>query len=348
MVTKVVAVPSIKQLITESPGFAKKRLSDYKLDLLALCQFACRYCSSNAGNYLRINRVKFAALTHEQLGEALLPSTAPELMFAWTYWKEKLLAQLDRVGPTFGTGKTLVYSMLTDGFSPHLVGSGATREALDLILQRTQFRIRILTKNAVIGTAKWCDYFREHPDRFVVGLSTGTTDDAWAKKVELFTAVPSRRLQSLRRVQDAGVPTYGMLCPVFPDMLQGDRLEKLIDDIRPELVEHLWAEPYNDRQNWMKVRDGFLPSSDTYRWMNAAFGGKDDDVQWSAYATELYVRLRNKACREGWLHKLRYLLYEDKITASDAKEFAGLEGVLLQSKPAADGKSRNPHIAALQ
>ena len=69
---------------------------------------------------------------------------------------------------------------------------------------------------------------------------------------------------------------------------------------------------------------------------------------WSEYATELYVRLRDKAKREGWIGKLRYLLYEGGITERDAPQLAGLEGVLLQSKPGEDEKSQNLHIARLQ
>lgn len=70
---RVVNVPSIKQPITKSPGFAKKELADYKLDLMALCGFGCLYCSSNEGNYLRIRRSEFADHTLDQLG----PSTRP-------------------------------------------------------------------------------------------------------------------------------------------------------------------------------------------------------------------------------------------------------------------------------
>jgi hypothetical protein len=58
--------------------------------------------------------------------------------------------------------------------------------------------------------------------------------------------------------------------------------------------------------------------------------------------------LRDKARREGWLRKLRYLLYETAITPNDAQQFHGLKGVLLQSKPAHNGKSRNPYMAALR
>lgn len=58
-------------------------------------------------------------------------------------------------------------------------------------------------------------------------------------------------------------------------------------------------------------------------------------------------RLREHAERNGWMDKLRYLLYEDQIVEEDAHHYAGLKGVLLQSKPDDNGQSRNPHIAAL-
>lgn len=137
---KIIEVPTIKEPITRSPGFAKKLLADFKLDLLALCGFGCIYCSSNAGFYLRIHREEFADLTEQQADRKL----------------------------------------------------------------------------------------------------------------------------------------------------------------------------------------------------------------WSRYATDLYLRLRDHARRNGWLKKLRFLLYEDQITSADALDYAGFDGVLLQSKPGDDGRSRNPYIAAMQ
>jgi hypothetical protein len=71
--TLLVNVPAIKEPIQPSPGFAKKGLSDFKLDLMSLCQFGCSYCSSNAGNHLRINRERFANYTQRQLGQRLYP-----------------------------------------------------------------------------------------------------------------------------------------------------------------------------------------------------------------------------------------------------------------------------------
>lgn len=347
MNNKVVEVPVIKTPIAQSPGFAKKQLADYKLDLLGLCGFGCRYCSSIHGNYLRIFREKFADLTEEQLGERIYPADDPSLTFIWPDILERLETQLRLKRKDFGRGQTVVISMLTDPFSPWLVTGGITEQALRLVMEHTSFRVRVLTKSAAVGSEQWVEFFSRYPGRFVVGLSTGTIDGDWARQVEIGTSTPTARLRALRNLQDAGIPTFGMLCPVFPDVLQEGNLETLIEQVRPDRVERIWAEPYNDRANWRLVRDGYPPDSHGHKWLTAVYesGGK---ARWSEYATNLYLRLRAHAEQHGWLPKLRYLLYEGFISADDARHFAGLNGVLLQSEPANDGRSQNPHIAAIQ
>jgi DNA repair photolyase len=266
----------------------------------------------------------------------------PSLAFVWPDVLDRLRAQLANKLKSWGGGRTLVFSMLTDAFSPVTLAAGTTRAALDLVMERTSFRVRVLTKSAVVGSDHWRDYFLSHPGRFVVGLSTGTLDDGWARNVEKGTSSPSARLRALRRLQNDGVPTFSMMCPVFPDAAHGDALDRLLGVARPHVVEHVWAEPYNDRENWRAVRDGYAPGSSGYEWLTRVYE-RGERGAWSAYATDLYVRLRDRARRDGWLHKLRYLLYEGDIAEGDAKAFRGLDGVLLQSKPAADGRSQNPH-----
>jgi len=240
----------------------------------------------------------------------------------------------------------LVFSMLTDGFSPYLLKNGVTEEALRLVVEKTSFRVRVLTKNAVVGSDNWIRFFQSHPDRFVVGLSIGTRDDQWARRIEIGTSTPSARLRALTNLQAAGVPTYGMLCPVFPDVFLEGRLDELVDKISPLVAEHVWAEPYNDRANWRVVAAGYAPGETGGKWLSEVYE-RGNKAAWSQYATDLYECLRDRARREGWLAKLRYLLYEDMITEEDAPVFQGLEGVLLQSKPTASGQSQNPFIARL-
>jgi DNA repair photolyase len=346
MKNKLVTVPTIKLPIQPSPGFAKKQLSNYHLDFAALCGFGCVYCSSNTGYSLRIHREEYADLTEEQTGERTYPATDPALMFVWPDVIERLEEQLSHKRDGFGSGQTIVVAMQTDLLSPELVKDGTARRGLELLIHKTAFRVRVLTKNAIVGSPEWVDYFRAHQERFVVGLSIGTLDDDWAKRIEVGTSTPSARLRALSALQAAGVSTYGMLCPMFGGVLEGGMLEALVDKTNTKATEHVWAEPFNDRINWRLVRDKFDPGSHDYNWLTRLF--EKDRAAWSRYATDLYTRLRDKAEREGWIQKLRYLLYEESITAEDAPRFKGLAGVLLQSKPNETGDSRNPHIAKLQ
>lgn len=347
MKNKLVVVHEKKSVISSAEGFQKKLLADDHIEVLALCGFGCSYCSSNNGFYLRTHRQEFLAATQEQLGAAQLPGDDPSLTFIWPKVLDHLNQELSRHRPGYGKGRTLVFSMLTDAFSPWPLQQGITRAVLELLVQKTAFRIRVLTKNAVVGNDDWIEFFRRHPSRFVVGLSTGTTDDAWARRVEVGTSQPFARLKALRALQDAGVPTYGMLCPVFPNMLDVDHLEQLVESIHPAACEHVWAEPFNDRVNWKSVRDGYAAGTATREFLEAVYD-RQDWGQWSRYATQLYLRLRQRAEREGWLWKLRYLLYEDRITAEDSHSFSDLKGVLLQAKPDTNGLSKNPHFAAIQ
>lgn len=329
MKNTTVDVPTPKEPIKRSPGFEKKELSEFKLDLAGLCGFGCRYCSSNWGYYLRIKKKEFAKLTKQQTGTVTYPQDNPSLEFAWPDVLANLESQLSKHRGSWGAGKTLVFSMLTDGFSPNLVKNGTTREALERLLKSSAFRIRILTKNAVVGADHWIAFFAQHPGRFTVGLSVGTLDDKWAKSVELGTSPPTERLEALRNLQDAGVPTYGMLCPVFPDAMRGTELEDLVDEIRPSLLEHVWAEPYNDRTNWMHVRRGYTKGSYGHQWLTDVYES-GLGAKWSQYAVDLYERLRSKADAEGWSKKIRYLLYTKHLTTSGRRKLRRRKGVLIQ------------------
>lgn len=348
MKLKIVDIPSIAHPLRTSPGFAKKKLSDYALDLRGLCDYGCRYCSSNLGNYLRFHQAEFLELTIDQLGEGKLPAHDPELSFRWPDVLAKLEATLDGKRLGWGEGRTVVFSMLTDGFSPSMVADGTTRKALELVIARTGMRIRVLTKNACVGSNDWIEFFARYPGRFVVGLSIGTLDDAWSKRVEVNTSPPSQRVKALRRLQDAGVPTYGMLCPIFPDVFASG-IDELVTAIRPELCETVWAEPYNDRANWRHVRDGHPTDSDAYALLSQIFESSQGVARWSRYATDLFLALRHRAVLSGWLDKLVYLLYEDKVRDEDVARLRGdLHGVLLQGRLSDEGFSRNAAFAEIQ
>lgn len=330
MKTTLVTIPSIKDPIKESPGFAKKELADYKLDIMGLCGFSCRYCSTNTTTPMRVNREAWADETEKQLGKRLYPGT-PGLSFRWGDFEERLDAQLARkpAAGRWGADHTLVFSQLTDAFSPWAVADGLTERTLEKVLRRTGFRVRVLTKSAIVGTDRWLKFFGRWPGRFVVGLSIGTLDDAWARRVEIGTSSPSARVRALRRLQDAGIRTFGMLCPIFPDALNADGVERLVAAIRPERCETIWSEPYNDRSNWRHVVGGYTDER-SRAYIARLFSGDEARCEWSWYAGHLYDRAHAALGAEA--HKHRYLLYQDGLIPQEKSRLRGAPGVLFQSE----------------
>ena len=348
MKVNVVEAAARKQIVAPAPGFKKKGLADAHVEAMLFCQFGCRYCSSNSGMGLKLRKRSNSEIVQKQLGREWNPHDASDIAISYENFVEELEKQLQRKRRRPGRGETLVYSMLTDGFSTVLVENGTTRAVLDLLLEHTDYRIRVLTKNAVVGQKRWVEYFATHRDRFVIGLSTGSLDPNVTKSLERGTSKPGKRIQGLRALQDADVPTFGMLCPVFPSAMETDELERLVDAIRPDRCEQVWSEVYNERHNWRSVRDAFGKRSSSYRWMTEVYeDGRMD--QWSGYAVKLYQRLIAKARADGWADKLIYLLYEEHVTDSDAEAFAGLGCVSLQSRADKDSRfSRHSEFARLQ
>ncbi len=332
MKTLLADVPSIKDPIKKSPGFAKKQLATRKLDIMALCAGRCLYCSSNEGNYLRIRRERFADLTEAQLGKRLYPSTSPELSLRWGDFEQRLDEQLARLPKdgSWGAGEDCQFSQLTDAFSPWAVKEGLTRRTIDKLIARTSLRLRVLTKFDYVGRDEWIEVFKAHPGRFVVGLSIGTLDHAWAAKVEGGTSLPSARVRALHRLQDAGVPTFGMLCPIFPQVLRSDGVERLVEAIRPEQCETVWSEPYNDRGNWRAVAAGCADEDARLR-VERLFHGDEARRRWSTYALGLYMRVHVALGRYKAAEKHRYLLYQADMLAIEREMLRGREGVLFQS-----------------
>jgi hypothetical protein len=273
---RLVVIQDTKKALQPSPGWSKKALADFHVEMTGLCGFGCLYCSSNSSEWLRITSGEHDAATVAQLGELLTPKDNPELAYQWEHPVAPRLAEdLVRCRKTWGAGKTVAFSQMTDPLGP-TVDLDDFEASLYEVRERTSLRIRILTKNSLIASPRWIRVLQSLGDRVTVSLSTGTLDAEFTSRIEKGTSNPAARIRALRTLQDEGIPTYGMLCPVFPEVLTSGRLNELMDAIRPERCEFIWAEPYNDRQNWAKVREGYDVGTEAYDWFTRAFGDNGD------------------------------------------------------------------------
>ena len=346
MTVKNVGTPAPKSVIAKST-WPKKELADAHLEAMLFCGFGCIYCSSNKGARLRFLKRLIREQISKLLGKPFKPMDGTDVGVFYENIAQHLETELRGLKRRPGLGQTLVYSQLTDGFSPVLLRRGTPRRILELLLEHTDYRIRILTKNAIVGNKTWRSFFKQHAERFVVGLSIGSLDKKFTSRMEKHTSAPLARVAALSKLQEAGISTYGMLCPVFPQVVFTDQLEQLVDSINAQQCEKVWFEPFNARGNWRQVREVYGEKTEMWDWFTDVHENRNTR-KWSDYAATLYQRVYAKAAEEGWQGKLRYLLYESAIDPDHVSHFGNLDGVLLQSPSDEQGFSKHAGFAELQ
>jgi DNA repair photolyase len=161
------------------------------------CEHGCVYC--------------YARPTHAYLG------LSPGLDF-----ETKLLAKLDaarllerELGAPGYRCQPLALGTNTDPYQPVERRLKITRGILE-VLARCRHPVTIVTKSA--GVVRDLDLLapmaREHLAR--VAVSVTTLDRDLARRLEPRAAAPGRRLEAIRELSAAGVPTAVMVAPIIP------------------------------------------------------------------------------------------------------------------------------------
>lgn len=226
-------------------------------------------------------------------------------------------------------------------FASAFVDVAATKELAletvcicELLLKLTDFHIRLLSKSPLLYEIVARELAKRHPEtksRVIFGLSVGTIDDAIARVIEPDAPSPTRRLNALRALQDAGFRTFGMVCPILPQANPKDYAKQVMKKIRSTQCEHIWAEPVNartKRQTGSRKEDSFR---DTLRALRRAVkeGHPDhrvadrfervisDKTAWGQYCREIFEAFVEVAPAG----KLRWMQYP--TTDKDIKWWLG-------------------------
>lgn len=163
------------------------------------CEHGCVYC--------------YARPTHEYLGwnggldfetKILVKERAPELFRDW-------LAREDR------HPEPIAFSGVTDCYQPAERRFRLTRRCLEVALEARQ-PVSIVTKNALV--TRDLALLREMAGRRIVhvSMSVTTLDEALARSMEPRTSPPRSRLDAIRQLTEAGVPTRVMVAPIIPGL----------------------------------------------------------------------------------------------------------------------------------
>lgn len=200
-----------------------------------------------------------------------------------------------------------------------------TAELVNLILDKTYWQIRLLTKsnllhllvkNGMVPNKKKDGSRFTHHERIIFGFSTGTLDDRLAKSFEAGTPLVSKRLQSLHWLQDRGFRTFGMICPSLPQDDYSAFSQAMCQALRVAKLEHVWAEVINvrgpsfQRTEKALLTGGFETEANLLK--SVSDGSKRAQQQWESYARATFEAHKKHIPPQ----KLRFLQYIDGESAN--------------------------------
>jgi DNA repair photolyase len=290
-----VTVDSTRKIITrnQSPdiGF------DRSINPYRGCEHGCVYC--------------FARPTHAYLGmspgldfesKLFVKPEAAELL-------EKELADL-KYSP-----RVIAIGTNTDPYQPIERRYQVMRRILE-VLDKCSHPVGIVTKSALV--LRDLDILARMAERNLVkvALSVTTLDPELARKMEPRAATPMRRLETLRRLSQAGIPTTVMVAPIIPAINDMD-IERILDAAKVAGVKEagyvLLRLPLEVRdlfQEW--VRTHYPDRAEkVFKLIRETRGGKDYDSKW-------FTRQKGKG-PYAWLIGRRFQLACEKLGLNERK-----------------------------
>ncbi|MBX3596917.1 MAG: PA0069 family radical SAM protein [Rhizobiaceae bacterium] len=202
-----VQVERPRQIITrnESPDIS----FDRSINPYRGCEHGCIYC--------------FARPTHAYMG--LSPGLDFEAkLFAKPDAARLLEKELSKPGYE---PRTIAIGTNTDPYQPIEKQYRIMREVLE-VLEARGHPVGIVTKSALV--TRDIDILARMAERGLakVALSITTLDRKLARAMEPRAATPTRRLEAIRALSDAGIPTSVMVAPIIPG-LNDSEIERILD-----------------------------------------------------------------------------------------------------------------------
>lgn len=296
-----------KTTVNFDSAFDKKLLCDgITFTAGSGCVYRCAFCyvpdmQRKSMDWMKDHGVKYGADGH--LGVVIRTSDVVS----------KVRAQIMAKPEAFRRTKLVIYSSPKVDVAGNMELVKETVEICKVILECTDWDIRLLSKSTFLPkVAEALDYLEgedEHYNpalRMIYGVSTGTFSDKIAAAFEEGTPKVSKRIQSLRWLQDNGFRTYGMVCPSLPDPAGYMQLaEDAASALRYDRVEHVWAEPINVRGESFGNMYDCLQRAGFTSIANAVLDVTNDKAKWEQYARDTFLA-HARVVPPG---KLRFLQY---------------------------------------
>ncbi|RWC90156.1 MAG: PA0069 family radical SAM protein [Mesorhizobium sp.] len=277
------------------------------------CEHGCVYC--------------FARPTHSFMG--LSPGLDFESkLFAKPDAARMLDKELSKPGYQ---PRTIAIGTNTDPYQPIEKQYRIMREILE-VLEARGHPVGIVTKSALV--TRDIDILSRMAERGLakVALSVTTLDRMLARTMEPRASTPTKRLEAIRQLSDAGIPTSVMVAPIIPGLTDPE-MERILDSARAAgareagyVVLRLPLEVAPIFKDWL-----LRHYPDRYRHVMSLIrsmrDGKDYDSEWGKrmkgagpYAWQIGRRFEITAKRLGLNAERRQLRTDQFVAAANATE----------------------------
>lgn len=309
-----------RSVLNLTSGFSHKKLCDGPtFSLGSACVYSCSFCYVPAimGRNPHLKQARDSNLNHRDV--VVRREGALEVL-------EKELKSLK---PSLADSQIVCYTSPLVDPAATMSMCKETADACNLIFDNTEWDVRILTKSSMLQHL--VKHIKpQHKLRVILGCSTGTFDDQLCKAFELDTPLVSKRIQSIRKLQEDGWRTYGMLCPMLP-VLDGTvedykkEIALLLEGLNLSKLEHVWGEVINVRGESMARTNKALTGAGYSKEASAITQITQDRRRWERYSRRLFKAFRGLVPPD----KLRFLQYVDSRTHEAWKTQEPFGAVLL-------------------
>ena len=189
------------------------------------CEFACKYC--------------YARYTHEFM-EMRNGIEFEQKIYVKQHAAELLRQELKKVKP----GEDIAIGTATDPYQPIEKKLEITRSILQELARHSGLELGIVTKSALV--ARDIDVLQEisKHNRIYVNITVTTTDAELARILEPRAPRPDLRLQSLKKLRDAGLRAGVICAPVLPGITDSPRqLEAVVHAAAEANACHVHCNP---------------------------------------------------------------------------------------------------------
>ncbi len=286
--------------IQATEEFKKKGLADLALNCGIKCGHGCTYCYVPA--LLRRHPVIKRMEDPFALNiEIIDPS---------------VVDRLDKEASKYSNSsdKVLMLCTQTDLFTDNQVKHEVPEKVLKIILEKTNLKVRIVTKNKNI--TNYVELLKKFGDRITVGLSIGMLNDTISKILEPNASLHSERMDAYKILKQKGIRVFGMLCPIFPGVADTSKqTKKFMDNFKKYKFEEIWIEPLNIRSKNLAISYEKLTEAGELTFLNHLKNvfDSDDKNSVSNYIFKVYSNTMSYLKANKYVKPVHYLIYTKSV-----------------------------------